>query len=189
MDFTSWGIQNAFCIAPHCSHARSSLHHILPAYCNSHSPHPTWSSPVYSLPPGRELSVKCESFSHRVTSLLTLCVFPMSPGIWNMQRSSETPKRVWGLLKAPVHWAASSFKNTSHLLLPLGLCTCCLLYLGILNSSTTSSLQVPLPHICVPMYVPFKSEFESLHQRMLPSWLVSYQHLLCSLRIPKTCPL
>ena len=35
------------------------------------------------------------SFSHRVASLLTLCVFPISPGIWNMQQSSESPKRVW----------------------------------------------------------------------------------------------
>lgn len=101
------------CIAPHCSHARSSLHHILPAHGNSHSPHPSRSSPVHSLPPGRGLSVKCESFSHRGTSLLTLCVFPISPGIWNMQRSSESPKRVWILP------AGASLRLLSTELLPV----------------------------------------------------------------------
>lgn len=115
VDFTYWVTQNAFCIAPCCIHDRSRLHQVLRGHCNSHGPHPSWSSPIHPLPPTRELFVKCESFSNSATSLLTLHGFPVPPGMESgMCNKVHSPSpRVWTLP------AGSTVKLLSTELLPV----------------------------------------------------------------------
>lgn len=133
---------------PHfyCSHARSSLHHIWPEYCNSPTSKLIISNPFLTLQP--------QSFWWNVNPFLIVLLsclltsqtlhFPRYGG-WNVQQGSQAPG-VWtlparALFQTPAHWAAFSSKNTPHLLWPSGLCTCCSLCPGVLNSSNTSSLH------------------------------------------------
>lgn len=147
----------------YCSHARSSLHHIWPEYCNRPTSKLIISNPFPTLQP--------QSFWWNVNPFLIVLLsclltsrtlhFPRYGG-WNVQQGPQAP-RVWtlparALFRTPAHWAAFSSK-THHTVSG---------HQDFVHTvpSALGYLTPPTPPVSMG--------------RNFPSWLATFKHLLFS---------